>query len=684
MEKGWKLRKKEFTSFDVAAVVHELARKIINTRVSNIYQVDDDALLLKLRGVNEELILVLEAGKRIHLTSYSLEKPMFPPAFCMALRKHLKGGWLVNIEQHEFERIVAIQFKTEGGEFKLFLELFSDGNIILVNGENKIVQALRYRRMKDRNIIRGENFQYPPPSGYNPKKVEKQTFIESIKLSDKEIVRVLARSFGVGGIYAEEILLRCGIDKKTLCKELEAEQIARIYDCLQGLIAKIASGCLEPNIVFDENGEPIDVTPLKLEGYKGLRQQEYTSFNEALDEFYTRKMLLEKSKPREEIEKIKQEISRLERVALEQERVIKEAEEELEECRRIGNLIYQYSGQLQLLISKIIEPRERVIQEIFEGKKQGLEPYTFFESIDEKRQVININIYGNRFSLYMDKSIFENAANFYERAKNLKRKLDGAKIAYKETLKKIEELKAKLEEIQAIDKARPTIISEELKRRKIKAKKWFEKFRWFISSDGYLVAAGKDATTNEVLIKKYTKPGDIVLHADIIGSPFVVIKTDGKTPSEQCLREAAEFAAVFSRAWREGFAVVDVYWVSPEQLSKAGHAGEYVPHGAFVVQGKRNWIRNTPLRIAIGALFEGENNEVIFISGPVDAVKAKTKAYAIILPGDIEGKNLSAQVLREIAEKIPKEQREKLLREPIEKIMALIPFNKGRLLSIET
>ncbi|MEM3941588.1 MAG: ribosome rescue protein RqcH [Candidatus Bathyarchaeia archaeon] len=677
------MQKKEFTSFDVAAVVYELANKIINTRVNNIYQVDDNTLLFKLRNPSEELMLILEAGKRIHLTSYSLEKPTFPPAFCMALRKHLKGGLLVNIWQHEFEREVVLQFRTGGGEFKLFLELFSDGNIILVNGENKIVQALRYKRMKDRAILRGEIFRHPPPSGYNPRRVEKQAFIDSIRLGDKEIVRVLARSFGVGGVYAEEILLRCGIDKKTLCKELEAGQIAKIYDCLQELISKITSGHLEPNIIFDENGEPIDVTPLKLERYKGLRRQEYTSFNEALDEFYTRKMLLEKSKLHKEIEKIKQEIGRLERVAADQEKVIKETEKELEKCRKIGDLIYQHSGQLQVLIGKILESEGNVIHKISERKKQGLEPYTFFESIDANRQVVNINIDGNHFSLYINKSIFENAANFYEKAKNLKRKLDGAKIAYKETLKKIEELKAKLEEIQALDKAKPTIISEELEKRKIKAKKWFEKFRWFISSDGYLVVAGKDATTNEVLIKKYTKQGDIVFHADIVGSPFVVIKTEGKTPSEQCLREAAEFAAAYSRAWREGFAAVDVYWVSPEQLSKTGHAGEYVPHGAFVVQGKRNWVRNTPLRIAIGAMYDEENNEMTFIGGPVDAVKAKTKAYVIITPGDVDGKNLSAQILRKIAEKIPKEQREKLLKEPIEKITTLIPFNKGRLLDLD-
>ena len=90
--------------------------------------------------------------------------------------------------------------------------------------------------------------------------------------------------------------------------------------------------------------------------------------------------------------------------------------------------------------------------------------------------------------------------------------------------------------------------------------------------------------TNEVLIKKHTQHEEAVFHADIVGAPFVVVKTDGKAPSEECLREAGEFAAAFSRGWRENFGAVDVYWVKPSQLSKTGPSGESVGHGAFAAR----------------------------------------------------------------------------------------------------
>ena len=93
--------KKECTSFDIAVTVDELKKTILNSRVNNIYQFNTKKLLLRLHKTNTPpLRLVMEAGRRLHLTSYALEKPLVPPVFCMALRKYLRGAWLLNIEQY--------------------------------------------------------------------------------------------------------------------------------------------------------------------------------------------------------------------------------------------------------------------------------------------------------------------------------------------------------------------------------------------------------------------------------------------------------------------------------------------------------------------------------------------------------------------------------------------------------
>ncbi|MEM4701053.1 MAG: NFACT family protein, partial [Candidatus Bathyarchaeia archaeon] len=104
------MRKTEFTSFDVAAAVQELRKQVLNAKVSNIYQLDNKTLLFKLRRGDDVYRLVVEAGKRLNLTSYALEKPLVPPAFCMALRKHLRNSTLTSIEQYRFERVVILSF----------------------------------------------------------------------------------------------------------------------------------------------------------------------------------------------------------------------------------------------------------------------------------------------------------------------------------------------------------------------------------------------------------------------------------------------------------------------------------------------------------------------------------------------------------------------------------------------
>jgi hypothetical protein len=258
--------------------------------------------------------------------------------------------------------------------------------------------------------------------------------------------------------------------------------------------------------------------------------------------------------------------------------------------------------------------------------------------------------------------------------------LEGAKAALDETRKKLVEVEAKIEKAEALEHVEPAEAEEELVKHRIKHKEWFEKFRWFVSSDGLLVVAGKDAVSNEVLIKKHAEAGDIVFHADIVGAPFVVVKTEGKTPSEQCLREAGEFAAAFSRGWREGFGSVDVYWVKPDQLSKGGPSGESVPKGGFVVHGERNWMRNVPLRVAVGVSVNEEEGWVRIGGGPLDAVKAKADAYVIVVPGDFTGKELFKHVLRSLTGKVSKEVREAISELSVESIREYIPYSKGRVI----
>ena len=676
------MRKKEFTSFDIAVAVHELNEAVVHSRVNNIYQLNEKTVILKLHKTDKPpLRLVMEAGRRLHLTTYALKPPKTPPAFCMALRKHLRGAWLEKVEQYEFERVVIIHFKTKTGIMKLILELFGEGNIILTGEKDEILQALVFKRMRDRNIVRNEVFQFPPSIGKNPFRVTKEEVKEALKeAGDVEAVRALARFLGVGGFYAEEILLRANVEKTTPCNAVGDGEVNALFDALQGLLSTVSDFKTEPRIVLAEDGSFLDVAPFKLKRYEAFRSKGYGSFNEALDEFFLRATAAERAVASVEVDKLTKEAERLKRIIAEQEQALREDEKKAERDRRIGDVIYEHSSEFQAFLGKFEEAKREgkdwnvLISEIMAAKKA--EEASFVESFDSRNLLANVCVDDLRFCLNLRRSLFENAAEYYERGKKAKQKSAGALAALEETRGKLAEAENKILEAEEEKAGKPKEVMEELVKRKVKRKEWYEKFRWFTSSDGFLVVAGKDAVSNEVLVKKYATADDPVFHAEVTGAPFVVVKTEGKTASEQTLREAGEYAASFSRAWREGAGSADVYWVEPNQLTKSGPSGEYVPHGAFAVNGKRNWMRNVPLKLAIGVV---QDEKTRFVGGAVDAVQAKTKNYVTLVPGDETGKEFLKKILQALTLKLPKEQREKISKTSIEHVREFVPYTKGRL-----
>jgi predicted ribosome quality control (RQC) complex YloA/Tae2 family protein len=660
------------TSFDIAALTPELNRLIKDTLIDKIYQINPLTLLLKLRRPNQpKLYLLIEAGKRLHLTSYALKKPQKPPTFCMALRKHLRNGKIKGIHQHEFERIAIIEVSKKEGNFRVISELFGEGNIILVDPENKILQALTYRRMRDRKVLRGEVFQQPPSSGRNPLKQNRQVLDQIRELGQLEIVRALTRFLSISGHYAEEILLRAEVDKTVPCDFLAERELDRIFDQLQQVLSIINSGNVEPYIVMNSKGEWIDVVPFPLEKYAHFSQKRYETFDGALDDYYM-EMTAEEGVV-ETAKGVEREMARQKRVLQRQQKALENLKGQIERNKGIGNLIYLHLGDFKVLFQKIInakrnrKPWEEIILGIEKGKKAGRVPDIYFHSLKPPNLVLNISVENSIFPLNLRRSIQANATQYYSRAKKAEKKLEGAEKALRETQVKIERLKKQIGKVKKTRK--PLAI-----RRK---KAWYEKFRWFHSSDGFLVLGGRDATTNEILIKKYMEPHDIVFHADILGAPFVLIKTGGKTPPERTIKESAQLAASHSRAWREMLSAVDVYWVTPEQVNKSPPSGQSLRKGAFMIHGSKNFVRGVPLRVGIGVKVNEE--QTVIAGGPAEAIANQTNIYVELVPGEKKSSGLAKQIQLLLAERASKALKKRILDIPLEEIQSFIPSGRGKI-----
>jgi predicted ribosome quality control (RQC) complex YloA/Tae2 family protein len=207
----------------------------------------------------------------------------------------------------------------------------------------------------------------------------------------------------------------------------------------------------------------------------------------------------------------------------------------------------------------------------------------------------------------------KNANRYFEKSKKFKRKAARAKVMLKELEKRLEkkELEEKIE------------IKPEKEKKQIE---WFEKYRWFRLPDGRLVVGGRDATTNEIIIKKHVEKNDLIFHTEIVGSPFFVIKTEGNKVPGEMLEAVAQATASYSKAWGKRLGMVETYWVKPDQVSKTAPSGEYMGKGAFMIRGKRNWLK-PELRISIA--WDGKK----VVGGPVEAIQPKAKKIIILEPG---------------------------------------------------
>jgi predicted ribosome quality control (RQC) complex YloA/Tae2 family protein len=243
-------------------------------------------------------------------------------------------------------------------------------------------------------------------------------------------------------------------------------------------------------------------------------------------------------------------------------------------------------------------------------------------------------------TLDLRKTIEQNAADYFDKAKKAKKKIEGVKKALKEFEKEREKIVKQKE--QAVTKEEEKIEIKKEKENSRKTKKWYEKFRWFISSEGFLCIGGRDATTNEIIVKKHAEKDDIVFHTEAPGSPFFVIKTEGKKVGEKTLKEAAQATAAYSRAWKMGLATALVYWVKPEQVSKKSQAGEYLPKGSFMIYGKRNYSEPV-LQIAVGVLPDGR-----VMGGPADAVKKNCGKTVVLVQGKKKKSDIAKKIKKEI------------------------------------
>ncbi len=234
-----------------------------------------------------------------------------------------------------------------------------------------------------------------------------------------------------------------------------------------------------------------------------------------------------------------------------------------------------------------------------------------------------------KIKLDLKKTLEQNAEQYFEKAKKARKKAEGAEKAVRHYQEKLASVKKETPAETNVVKKKP-------------AKKWYEKYRWFMSSDNLPVIGGRDATTNEMIIKKHTEKNDLVFHTDMTGSPFVIVKNkENNDIPETTKKEAATFTAVFSKAWKKGLGTLDVFSVKPEQVSKNAKPGEYLAKGAFMIYGDTDYY-HPEMSHAIG-IYQGR-----VMGGPLSAIKKHCNEYVEV----VQGRKKQSDIAKKIKKKL--------------------------------
>jgi len=682
--------KRATTSVDLAALAGELAT-YGGAKVDKAYLYPDSLVRLKMRDFDRgrvELLIDLGETKHVRVADpdHVPAAPERPPNFAMMLRNRIEGADLVGVEQFEFDRIIQFHFERGETSTTLVAELFGDGNLAVLDATGEVIDCLETVRLKSRTVVPGATYEFPE-ARFDPLAVDLETFAARFEQSDTDVVRTLATQFNFGGTWGEELCTRAGVEKTLDVAEAVETTVEALYREVAALGERLRGGDLDP-CLYREDGRRVDVTPVPMEEYAALDVEQFETFTAALDDYYTY-FDAEDDEPTQatpDRPDFEAEIEKKERIVAQQEGAIEEFEDAAETEREKAESLYSHYDLVDEVLSTVREARDaghpwEEIAERFEaGAEQGIPAAEAVRGVDGSKATVTVDIEGRAVTLRVADGVEKNVDRLYREAKRIEEKKAGAEEAISRTREELAELEAKREAWEADEgdgggagdgttaeseggngageeraPAAKDSDTDWLSRSSVPVRsteQWYERFRWFHTSDGFLVIGGRNADQNEELVEKYLSRGDRFLHAQAHGGPATVLKATGPSEAydedisipESSEREAAQFAVSYSSVWKDGRFSGDAYAVDHDQVSKTPEHGEYLEKGGFAVRGDRTYYEDVAVGVAVGIACEPETR---VLGGPPTAVDPAVETAIAVEPGKYAQNDIAKRLYRE-------------------------------------
>ncbi|CAD6583981.1 MAG: hypothetical protein ASARMPREDX12_001495 [Alectoria sarmentosa] len=665
--------KQRFSSLDVKVIAQELSHTLCTLRLANIYDLSSRIFVLKFAKPDQ---------------------PVAPSAFVARLRKFLRTRRVTAVSQVGTDRIIEIQFSD--GQYRLFLEFYAGGNIVLADKDLMIISLLRIVAEEQEQLRVGLKYSLENRQNYSgvPALTSERISAglqKSVDEVDGEITahqkksnkrpgdalrKALANSLSeFPPMLIDHALRVAAFDRHTPVADVIKdpslrERLVAALGEAQRIVDSLASSAMCKGYIIAKPAKPTSVVvqdpflndakatghslmyedfhpfrPQQFENNPEITMLEFDRFNRTVDEFFSSiesQKLESRLTEREDNAKRKLETARLDyqkrlgglqevqELNIRKAQAIEANLQKVQEATVAVNALIS-QGMDWREIARLIEmeqERHNVVAEIIkfplklhentatlllsEATYEDEDDYDGDETgsdVSDSDEDLQTSSKGPKVSELADKRLavdidlalspWSNARQYYEQKRS-------AAVKEQKTLQSSEKALRSTEKKISADLKRGLKQEKEVMRPQRKAL-WFEKFFYFISSEGYLVLGGKDAQQNETLYKRHLKKGDIYIHADLHGAASVVVKnkpgiTESPMPPST-LSQAGTLAVATSNAW-DSKAVMSAWWVDATQVSKTAPTGEFLPTGSFEIRGHKNFLPPAQLLLGFGIMFK--------------------------------------------------------------------------------
>lgn len=606
-------RKTSMSWLDLKIWLQEQREIIEKSYVDNLYYIKDKSILIiKLYNSlrSSYYWLIVEPSKRMSVSFSNLKLEEVSEKPQKIWRTLLKDCRIHSLYQIPCERILYIEVECGKTLRKVVVELLPRGVVCVLDNQGRIMLCSEYRHMKDRVLKPG--IPYIPPPIVSKCLDSLANVLDELRTRiDDEVVKVLIKEIGLPPEIAEGIVFQCNLKSRKL-SHLTNENIFCIDSSYRDLVINVKE--YKPCIIYSNQNIPIGFYHQLLPQFNNsaYRIEFYTTINETINKFFEKEfetimLSFISEKLKNELESTKNAIERIDKLLI-------DMKNELENLKTTLSIIESLYVELE-------QVHECVVSTV---KTLG------WNHVKNCRSVEDIFPNKGTYTVKVNDIVleFDVKKSFVEHYTGTQKALAGLEKSIAKAEEERKKLSAKLEELMKELKLKEMKIRLKLGR----PKEWYETFIWYISSSGFIVIGGKDASQNIKIIKRFLESHDIVLHADIHGASTVVIKTYGEKIDNDTIREAAVIAACYSKAWKLKIMSIDVFWVYGSQISLSPPSGEYLPKGSYMVYGERSYVKDVNLRLAIGIEVVDKDPRVII--GPEHVLDKKALAYIVVIPGD--------------------------------------------------